>query len=337
MKKLAFILPSLKKSGPGNVVLELVKGLKNQFEITIFYFDEKKDKIDFNFVKTEKISFFDYNKIRNYDIVHSHGIRPDIFNALFIRQALKTSTVHNYIKEDIGFLYNSKYIGFLVELFWVFFLKKMNKVVCLTYHMKSYYSKYINQIEVIHNARTIEEIVSNIKVDEEFAILEFKKDYFTLGMVCSVIKRKGIDTAFEVLIKNPNFKLIIIGDGQNKEEYMKLAIEYKITDRVLWLGFKNDSMNYIHYFDFYLLVSKSEGYPLSVIEAGLFKIPIISIKNNLYVEIFKDSVYFLNTDNIINIELLMSKKNIYKNSFYNSIKKEKSFSKMIEKYKSIYV
>jgi hypothetical protein len=41
--KIAFILPSLKKSGPVNLAMELVSELKKSHDIDIYYFDNKSN------------------------------------------------------------------------------------------------------------------------------------------------------------------------------------------------------------------------------------------------------------------------------------------------------
>lgn len=334
MKKIGFILPSLKRSGPGLVVYEIANGIKDNFDITILYFDDKEPSIDFSFVKTEKINFFNYKMLRDFDIVHSHGLRPDIFNSLWVKDALKISTLHNYIKEDIGYLY-SKIVGFIVEKIWIYFLKNLNIIVCLTEHMKSYYSNSLNRIEVIHNARILE---SSFKVSSLVSKIEsFKKNSVILGMVCSIIKRKGFDKAFQVLLSNPKTKLIVIGDGQDKIECISKSEQLGISDRILWLGFIDNPNVYMTYFDYYLLVSNSEGYPLSAIEAGLLKIPILSIKTALYLEIFGNNVFYLQNDFILDINVSKTEREKKTSQFYSKLINDKNYNKMIEKYTKLYI
>ena len=78
--KIAFIVPSLTNKGPIIVVDTLVRNLINQVEkVDLFYFDEKYG-IDFC-CQTYLIDFDTPISFDNYDIIHSHGFRPDKYVA----------------------------------------------------------------------------------------------------------------------------------------------------------------------------------------------------------------------------------------------------------------
>ena len=76
--KVAFIVSRLVNLGPVLVVRDLVVGLKQEnIDCTVFYFDEEKEiSMDCD---TYRISFFEKIDFDAYDIIHSHGIRPDAY------------------------------------------------------------------------------------------------------------------------------------------------------------------------------------------------------------------------------------------------------------------
>src|SRR5690554_1213968 len=104
---IAYIVPSLSNRGPIKVVYELVKQLEQSHTIEIFYFDENKE-LNFD-VPTHHISFFSAINFDKFDIIHSHGIRPDaylFFHHHKIKKAKSVTTLHNYVKMDLRYQYN---------------------------------------------------------------------------------------------------------------------------------------------------------------------------------------------------------------------------------------
>ena len=105
--KIAYILSSLENAGPIVVAYELVQQLiKHDHTVEVFYFD---DKIDLDFpCPIHKISMWKQFKFHNYDLVHCHGLRPDLFVLLHKPMFCKTpvvTTIHSYMFSDHAFKY----------------------------------------------------------------------------------------------------------------------------------------------------------------------------------------------------------------------------------------
>ena len=79
--KIAYILPSLRNQGPVIVVKNIVDYLVEWgVEIDVFYFDDFPSAMYFN-CPVKKISMKTCIDFEQYDIVHSHCLRPDIYVA----------------------------------------------------------------------------------------------------------------------------------------------------------------------------------------------------------------------------------------------------------------
>lgn len=104
---------------------------------------------------------------------------------------------------------------------------------------------------------------------------------FILGSIGSLISRKSnhhILQSLSILKKtNPliHWKLIILGDGPEKENLIEIAIKNNIINHIIFKGFVKDSMNYLSAFDVFITASKNEGLPRVVLEAMLAKTVII--------------------------------------------------------------
>ncbi len=80
------------------------------------------------------------------------------------------------------------------------------------------------------------------------------------------------------LISEYDWTLTIVGDGPELESVRLLIQSLGLTDKVLLEGFKEELSNYYLKADVVLLISKSEGLPMSLIEAMSYSKPIIASK-----------------------------------------------------------
>lgn len=340
--KIAYIIPSLNKKGPIIVVKEIVNGLiklgisKN--DIIIYYFDESKG-VDFP-VKTKKIKFWDkIYKDNEYDIIHSHMIRPDIFllKEIIINKILfknikfnSVSTLHQRNFENFYYETHNYLFSVLISKLWEFILSFFDKIVVLSESMKSYYKERIihskEKIVVNYNGRTIPDFNKN--EIEKFHGSQTK--CILLGSVCNINKRKNLDKVIMAIKDLENAEYYIIGDGPEKYKLQNMVNELKIKNRVHFIGFKNNVLDYFQLFNIFILPSKSEGMSLSLIEAAAMKKTIICSKIDANLDMFNvNEAIFIDSDDIDGI----------KNAIYiaaNSDQYSKAaYKKYIEKYTGI--
>lgn len=74
----------------------------------------------------------------------------------------------------------------------------------------------------------------------------------------------------------PASKLVVVGDGPNRDAIVKLANELAIADSVVLAGARMDRFNYHQLFDISVLVSQSEGFPNSLVEAMAAGRPVVA-------------------------------------------------------------
>jgi len=94
---------------------------------------------------------------------------------------------------------------------------------------------------------------------------------------------KGFDTllyAFrEVLNQNSNFFIHIIGrDGGEEANLKKLANDLSISHRVKFWGFQNNPYRFFYYSQLYVLSSRREGLPNTVLENQYIGKPIVATR-----------------------------------------------------------
>ncbi|HCE79350.1 MAG TPA: glycosyltransferase, partial [Thermodesulfobacterium commune] len=78
-------------------------------------------------------------------------------------------------------------------------------------------------------------------------------------------------------IKEP-FKAVIVGDGPEKEELIKLVRERNLEKEIIFAGFQSDPISYINAFDVFVLTSEREGFPRVILESMLMGKPVVASK-----------------------------------------------------------
>lgn len=142
----------------------------------------------------------------------------------------------------------------------------------------------------------------------KFNLKDKYKDYFIFITVGRLVEIKNIRLQLEALKGiNKKIKLIIIGDGPEKEGLVNLSNSLGLDNVVEFLGWQKDVSDYYKTADCLLLTSYSEGYPLVIVEAVSLDLPIIMTNVGNAGELVEDNK---NGFIINNVQELRSKINI---------------------------
>lgn len=80
----------------------------------------------------------------------------------------------------------------------------------------------------------------------------------------------------KLLRETPGLHLDLIGEGELRQETETLVKEWKIEDKVSFLGSQSNVYPYLHKADLFLLPSRYEGIPMTIIEAMGTGLPIVA-------------------------------------------------------------
>lgn len=93
---------------------------------------------------------------------------------------------------------------------------------------------------------------------------------------------------------NARFKLVILGEGPERQNIIDAAEAMAIEDQVILPGFLPEPHRYMGLFDIFALSSKSEQAPISVIEAMAAGLPVVSTRvGDIPVMVSPENVPFL--------------------------------------------
>lgn len=276
--KIAFLISSIREVGPVLVVRTLISQLlRAGHQCTTFYFDQAEIEWEGDI---RRISFFLPHNFKGFDILHSHGLRPNIYVALYKSFSPGTtrfvSTIHSYIFEEFGYSFG-RVGGWLLSQLFVQTLCRHDKIATLSDDAVLYYSRWLPQERLARCYNGVdlnrEERLSEEEMQE---LMAFKGDSWLIGTCSSLVPIKGIDVLLNGFRLLPgNYKLWIIGEG-NTPYYQKIIDEMGLSSRVCLAGFRHAAHRYVPYFDIYTQTSKSEGFCLALTEAALYAKKIVT-------------------------------------------------------------
>jgi glycosyltransferase involved in cell wall biosynthesis len=276
-----FILPQLSGGGAERVFINLVIELhQRDRSVNLVVFDKKgpllhliPDEIKIYDLGTKKLRKSVIPLIR---FIHKH--KPNVVFSTFgyinilllaVRWALPNNTKIWLREANLPSLSlpnnpNPSLMNFLYRKFY----QKSDKLVCTSNKMKneftSNYSVPSSIINILPNPVNVEEIKS----------LATPIKIFDMGGVCFVCSgrltyQKGFDRLLLWFSKIDNHlsTLVIIGDGDLKHELMQKSVDLNIQHRVNFVGFCDNPWKWDAGADAFLLPSRWEGMPNSVLES----------------------------------------------------------------------
>ncbi len=118
----------------------------------------------------------------------------------------------------------------------------------------------------------------SLSTSSKFNVPSFK----IIGVIANFYKTKGLEHLIKAAhllgfkFHASSFKLVIIGDGQERKNIEALIKKYKLEDKVHLLGRIPDARKYLKAFDVFVLPSLKEGFPWVILEAMAAEVPIIA-------------------------------------------------------------
>lgn len=332
MKKILFVIDKLKEGGAEKILLNTVRSLdKKKYDITVVaifdggkYVEEIKRYCKYIYIYPEYIkgnmlegvaNSFKYRKAKytlqrtNLTKLYKDNIKEkyDVevaflegYSAIFLAQsANRKSKKIVWIHTDVNKNYwSEKYFKYLNEKD---VYSRFNQIVCVS---KSVQKSFVDRFKIKDNVsvkyniidenlinRYAEEMVDENWLSEEFRIcsigrLEEEKNYKMLFK----IHKKLIEEGFK-------YKLILIGDGSQRDELQNFLYDHKLEKTVELLGFKDNPYKYLKKSDLFVCSSLVEGFSTVVTEAIILGVPVVTTNCAGMEEQLGDSKYGIITEN----------------------------------------
>lgn len=225
----------------------------------------------------------------NADIISTHFARADIYGTL-----VGLLTKRPVIKNVHGILWNSsKWLQRIDSK-----LSPFRAVtVCnskATFQAVQQQTGLCNGM-VIYNGVPDQSVkLSGTQVAKLRAEIGILKDAFVIGHVGGLIPLRDQDViidALSILIhKTEKSYLVLVGDGPVHHQLEQRAAEFRLTDKVLFLGYRDDIPRLMQIFDVYVNMAYAEGFGISVVEAMQTGLPVVLADAGALPELIENGV-----------------------------------------------
>lgn len=146
-----------------------------------------------------------------------------------------------------------------------------------------------DSIEVIYNGVDLEhhrkELVSNVEssgscpLKDEFNINSSNKIISVIGRLHYIKGQQVLFSAIPEIVRNfPEIALVVVGEGELKNELERIAEEQRFTEHVKFIGFRNDIEAIMEQSDIVVIPSLSDACPTVALEAMLCGSAIVASK-----------------------------------------------------------
>lgn len=269
-------------------VLTLLQGLSERMDVTLVCFregafasDARAMGIDTRIISGNGVigdlrALTLLIKRGKYDIVHSHGSRGNTFSALLKRRLglpILTTIHSDYRLDYLGSPMRAATYGTLGR--WA--LTKMD-----------YYTGVSDPISEMliergFPAECMYTIYNGLTFDDEDEVSDRIEFWNKMGVTLSSddvvagiaarfdpVKNVGelIDAFAKIADECPNLKLALAGNGRQREEFEKKASAYRLSERILFLGWVEDMRAFYRAIDINTLTSRSETFPYALTEGA---------------------------------------------------------------------
>ncbi len=249
---------------------------------------------------TYLVSFLQQHKI---DVIYNHAYIPTLpatWAAAKFHIPVIT-TVHLFCGKSWFQLTNpiTATLNYFMEIV-ILRLGKHTVVHCPSETLRKEVQRYVrvksvtipNPLDLNKITQTVDNI-NNLPIRENIGI---KQDEQFILFVGSLVKVKNVDGLLKVLSNlKTNFKLVVVGDGPERHRIEKLVCKLGLNSRIILLGQKphEETLRIMKSCDILILPSKSEVFPIVVLEAIALGKPVIATRVGGIAEINSENLYLV--------------------------------------------
>ena len=360
MKRVLFIINSLRSGGAEKILSDILKGFDySKYDVSLVYF--VSDGVYLNDIPKEvsvKCLLHMGPRIDHLfrKFLSSFGLLDTYLRYSMRQHTSKYDTIisylegfptrmHGYIMDkaanNISFIHTdlSSYCDssaqFSNRMPQDYVYSKMNKLVFVSENAKlgfeKVYPKVLTEKIILKNFIDLNSVYGASKA------FKIANHGFTVVSVGRLSKVKGFDIipsiARELKNRGKTVYFRIVGGGAEESNLKQTIIEQNVENAVFLEGFQKNPYPYIQSADIYISTSHAEGMPLSLCEAMALGKPIISTRTSGAVELLKDELGILvertTTDFADAIEKLYLDRNTYHTLSERGIQFSKSFDRAV--------
>ena len=238
----------------------------------------------------------DMVKLHKIELLHVHYAIPHAYAGYMAKQMLKeegidipmVTTLHG---TDITLVGNHPFYKPAVS----FSINNSDIVTSVSQSLKEETYKLFNskkEIHVIPNFIELGKHISHPKIARNRSLIANEKERIVthISNFRAVKRIPDIIKIFHKIQEKIPAKLLLVGDGPEKENAEYLCQKLGIQDKVIFFGSSNEIDKILSFSDLFLLPSETESFGLAALEAMAWSVPVISSNSGGLPEVNFDGI-----------------------------------------------
>jgi glycosyltransferase involved in cell wall biosynthesis len=282
MKKILYVVSTLKSCGPTNQLFNIVSNLNSEFEVKVLTLSAegadsqlvrfKSAGIDVQSLSLSRLQGLLKGKakllqaIKDFEpnVIHSHGLRSDTMLARLNLKEPWIMTSRNYPFADYPMKFG-KVKGVVMAYLHIAAMKKCRYLVSCSKSIAGELSKHNLNSIIVQNGVAFSDNVKPIELEDVPAPI-----FITVGSLISRKNTSCVIKAFNKLREQKTASLYILGDGPEEAQLKAIA-----GKDVYFAGSVSNVRSYLLKADYFVSASLSEGLPNTVLEALASGLPCL--------------------------------------------------------------
>lgn len=270
--RIAYVVTALTHEGPLNVVRMLIDEMTRRgHQCVLFYLEEREEADDFGCEK-KRIGYREEVSLHEYDVVHTHGMKPMGLVALYLllhkkpEHTLFVTTLHSFIGEEFKWRFG-RWRGWLLSRCFLRLVNIHDKVITLSDAATEYYARWVSREKLMR-------CYHGMDLRMEAYERRSRQENIVVGTYCALQRIKGLDVLIRAMDYLPeNYCLTIVGDGPERRHLHEMSRH--LGQRVTLMAGQPEPYRLLPSFDVFVVSSYSEGFCLSLLEAACYGSEIV--------------------------------------------------------------
>lgn len=309
--KVLHLLASNRYSGAENVACQIINAVGDEME---FAYSSPNGDIA-NSLKEKNITYYPLSQFNakelkrvieefNPTIIHAHDLKAIALATLAGGKIPIIAHVHLNHPKAKKLSIRSLVMNYCLTR------KKIKHIIWVS---NSCFDDYKFKNKVVKKSDIITNIIDYKSLEEKAGNSELQDgaDVVYLGRLTYQKNPQRLISITKLLVNDiPNIKIAIIGSGDLMEECKGLAVQNGVDKNIKFYGFLSNGYGILKNSKMFLLTSRYEGYPMCVLEAQAFGLPIVSTDlgelNNLIINNKTGLIYNTDEEAKVCIERLLT-------------------------------
>jgi glycosyltransferase involved in cell wall biosynthesis len=223
-------------------------------------------------------------------LVHTHLMHGDLYGIAAARFAgIKTIISSKHNDDVFRSRQPLKIINYLLN-------RNTSRIITIS----DWIARFTQNVEGVAREKirtiyyAIEPVQASLDRNALRASLNMGSDDIVVGIIARLVEQKGhrylIDAFAKAITENHRLRLLIVGSGGIEEELKKQVNQLSLQKKVIFTGYRSDTVDLLDAIDIFAHPSLWEGFGLSVLEAMNMGKPVVATRVSALPELIEDTV-----------------------------------------------